>query len=166
MAGPFFEIHIRPMFRLIDRDHMLFSFDLHDYQAVVDHKDDILALTDGGSMPPRSTGGPWPPEWVALFKRWTEANCPRLVLVTGATYTLTKGSPVKLTLIATGTFPGSQDVGWFERDNDNTPNQYTFYREDGASTTPKAFKVQEKSISDTQTQVVVNDGDGQHLVSL
>ena len=37
MAKPYFEIYIRPMFRIIDRDHMLFFGDLWDYDFVKAH---------------------------------------------------------------------------------------------------------------------------------
>jgi hypothetical protein len=39
---PVFELHIRPLFRLLDRQHMLFKLDLWDYDAVKAHSAEIL----------------------------------------------------------------------------------------------------------------------------
>ena len=77
MRTPFFEIHIRPMFRLTDRDHMSFAFDLHDYDAVAQNADDILQRLES-DMPPRVASGPWPEEWIALYKRWIDTGKKRL----------------------------------------------------------------------------------------
>ena len=74
-----FELHIRPMFRTIDVQHMRFKFDLGSHDAVRENSQvilDRLRDTGRGMMPPRGNGGPWPNEWIALFARWIEENHP------------------------------------------------------------------------------------------
>jgi hypothetical protein len=74
-----FELHIRPMFRLLDREHMLTmvepGFDLWDFETVWTMRNDILARLRGAggfNMPGLKVGGPWPAEWIDLFERWTQ----------------------------------------------------------------------------------------------
>jgi len=76
---PVFELHIRPMFRLLDREHMLTfvdpGVDLWDLENVWTMRNDILVRLRGeGSvnMPGEKVGGPWPAEWIDLFERWTQ----------------------------------------------------------------------------------------------
>lgn len=74
---PVFELHIQPMFRLLDREHMTTlvtpPIDLWNLDAVWAERNDILERLRGeGSqnMPGTQVGGPWPAEWIALFERW------------------------------------------------------------------------------------------------
>jgi hypothetical protein len=76
---PVFELHIRPMLRLLDREHMLTliepGFDLWELGKVWEMRNDILLRLRGeGSqnMPGLQVGGPWPTEWIDLFERWTQ----------------------------------------------------------------------------------------------
>jgi hypothetical protein len=157
---PYWELHILPMFRFIDRDHMLgFGIDLHDYQSVVDHADDIAELVTQ-TMPPTSTGGLWPPQWADLFSAWIAAGTPRLGLVPSATYTLavTGGKTV---LTCTGTLSDFNAV-WLERNNNNEPREYTLvYRPDKGPAKP--FRVTEKLLPTTMS-VFVTDGAGKHQI--
>src|ERR1041385_1294724 len=107
---PYWEIHIRPMFRLIDHDHMTSFFDLFDYDAVVQNADDIVDAVSGGAMPPSSTGGPWPEEWVALFTRWRDAHCPRLGSASGVKYALAAKAP-GMALTGQGTYNAATRPG-------------------------------------------------------
>ena len=86
---PVFELHIRPMFRCIDVDHMAqHSIDLTDYETVKDNAVRIRKwLRSSSPMPTTSTGGPWPPEWIALFERWME-GFHRLERPSGGGYAL------------------------------------------------------------------------------
>jgi hypothetical protein len=43
--------------------------DLHKYEDVRDRADAILSVLEDGSMP---CDGSWPPERVAIFRRWIE----------------------------------------------------------------------------------------------
>jgi hypothetical protein len=145
---PRYEIHIRPMFRLLDRDHMLAirggrAFDLHDYDAVVSHAEAIHAhLLD--NMPSIAAGGLWPDEWVALFRRWIDGGCPRLESVSGTYSAQTNGQLVVLK--ATVQNPRPDDRVWFERFSPNeSPREYWLYREPGTSEeSPAPMTVQER----------------------
>ncbi len=132
---PRFEIHIRPMFRLLDRDHMLAidanrAFDLHDYNAVVNHAKSILDHLKS-NMPTIPTGGPWPEEWIALFDRWIAAGYPRLEPITaGNPRAQTNGKIVILRADVQKTRP--DDRIWFERfSSQDSPREYWLYREPG-----------------------------------
>jgi hypothetical protein len=163
---PRYELHIRPMMRLIDRDAMLFKFDLFSYNDVVGNAPRILSRVSGGTMPPASRGGPWPQEWVDLFRRWRDAGFPRLELTT-ATYTATRTS-AGVTLKAEGDFPSEDDNGWFERLNESeSPREYAFYREPGDPGEPQPFEVKQPLPSTPGVNVVVvHDADGRHEVPI
>ena len=163
---PRFELHIRPMIRLLDRDGMLFKFDLFSYNDVVGNAPRILSRISGGTMPPKSRGGPWPQEWIDLFRRWMDAGFPRLELGR-ATYTATR-TGANVTLKAEGEYPSEDDNGWFERFNEGeSPREYVFYREPGDPGEPQAFLVKQ-SLPSVQgvNVVVVYDVDGRHEVPI
>jgi hypothetical protein len=78
---PVFELHIRPMFRLLEREHMTTlltpGIDLWDVDAVWAKRNLILEhLRAEGrrNMPGAQVGGPWPAEWISLFERWAAAG--------------------------------------------------------------------------------------------
>jgi hypothetical protein len=160
---PYWELHILPMFRLIDHNHMTSFFNLLDYDAVVTNKDDINDALSANSMPPASTGGPWPEEWIALFKRWTDAGCPRLTSAKGVTYALTaKGAG--MSLVAQGTY-GTNDGAWFERLPDaGGMRVYSLAVRPGGGSGTRPFKVEERSIPKGTASVTAIDGDGSHTV--
>ncbi|MFD2091498.1 ferritin-like domain-containing protein [Blastococcus deserti] len=64
-----FAADIVGLFRDSDRDSMSFAFDLHRFEDVRDHADEILARVADGSMP---CDGPWPAGRVELFRRWID----------------------------------------------------------------------------------------------
>lgn len=68
-----FEQDIRPLFREKDREAMEGAFDLWDHEDVSEHADAILDAVASGGMPCDEA---WPPERVALLKRWVEAGTP------------------------------------------------------------------------------------------
>jgi hypothetical protein len=160
---PYWEIHILPMFRLIDRDHMNSFFDLYDYQTVVDNAEGINNELTSKGMPPAPTGGPWPEEWIALFARWVASGCPRLGSASGVTYTLAPRAP-GMNLVATGTYT-ERDTAWFERlaDSGGTRVYALVIRPGGGA--PKPFKVEERSIPAGVKSVIVQDKDGSHTVN-
>lgn len=95
--SPIFELHIRPMFRALDRVHMTrikADFDLWDYDSVKTHAQGILARIGGPvpAMPTRGSGGAWPNEWVKLFERWMITGYRRLTPVAGRDYAIVAGS--------------------------------------------------------------------------
>jgi hypothetical protein len=73
-----FALHIRPLFRELDIEKMSSWFDLSKYEEVRDHAESIYArLIDATSpMPPTYADGPWPDEWIALFRRWMDEKTP------------------------------------------------------------------------------------------
>jgi hypothetical protein len=82
---PVFELHIRPLFRLLDRQHMMLvnGLDLWNYDAVKREAAEILIKVKGAGdtlMPTKDTGGAWPSEWVSLFDRWIQGGFKRLSL--------------------------------------------------------------------------------------
>jgi hypothetical protein len=74
-----FGLHIRPLFRDKDVEHMSFKFDLSKYDDVKANSARILQrlkATDDSMMPPADDGGPWPEEWISLFERWIGEGHP------------------------------------------------------------------------------------------
>lgn len=77
-----FRLHIRPMFRDLDVQHMNnvgpFSIDLNDHAAVAASSQQILdrLKNPDDPMPPVSDDGPWPQEWISLFERWIAEGHP------------------------------------------------------------------------------------------
>jgi hypothetical protein len=165
MRTPVYELHIRPMFRATDREHMRFTLDLWAYESVVAHADDIIErLETSADMPPASLGGPWPQEWVDLFKRWKEAGFKRLDLGT-AQFTVTRSAST-VTVKATGTFPAAGFAGWLELESETeTTKTYVCYFEPPDSPeagTGEEFEFKEKySTTDSRT-VFIHDSTGVH----
>jgi len=124
---PIFELHIRPMFRLLDRQHMLRiqqDLDLWDYDSVKTHAGRILlkvkgpAEGDGSIMPTERTGGAWPSEWVSLFDRWMQGGFRRLSLGTAKNLKLQEDADLGIiSLICSTDVPATNDgrsFAWFE----------------------------------------------------
>jgi truncated hemoglobin YjbI/CDGSH-type Zn-finger protein len=66
-----FNDHIRPLFRPMDRNSMLFAFDLWKEADVAMHRQQILLRLRAGTMP---CDGAWSGEKIALFERWSAAQ--------------------------------------------------------------------------------------------
>ena len=64
-------VHIKPLFRKMDRESMRFVFDLWAYGDVCKHAAEILKRLNNGTMP---CDGAWPREKVDLFRRWIESG--------------------------------------------------------------------------------------------
>jgi CDGSH-type Zn-finger protein/truncated hemoglobin YjbI len=65
-----FEAHIKPLFRPVDRNSMIFAFDLWKADDARTHGAAILARLKAGTMP---CDGAWPAAKVAVFGRWLAA---------------------------------------------------------------------------------------------
>jgi hypothetical protein len=131
MRTPIFELHILPMFRATDREHMrnMFGeeFDLWDYQALKNSIERVLGSLER-SMPPAETGGPWPVEWILLLHRWKSTGFKRLKLATGRYEVLTGADVVELQ--ATTSLPGPGWRGWLQLDaGTESSRTYVFYLE-------------------------------------
>jgi hypothetical protein len=118
---PIFELHVLPMFRLLDRLHMKRvnqNLDLWDYDSVKANADQIVtrALGDTPSMPTVSTGGVWPSEWRTLFQRWIDGGYRRLSLGAGQNYKLAKsGNDFVLSCsVAIPISPTRDSAAWFD----------------------------------------------------
>jgi hypothetical protein len=72
-AVPSFERDIRPLFTERDRAAMRWAFDLGEVASVRQHAEAILDQVTAGRMP---CDAAWPPESVALFRRWVQAGSP------------------------------------------------------------------------------------------
>jgi hypothetical protein len=68
---PSFGTDIKPLFRERDRESMSRSFDLWNYDDVVQNADKILDRVRAGSMP---CDGAWPEDRVDLFARWVDGG--------------------------------------------------------------------------------------------
>ncbi|MFG3055870.1 hypothetical protein ACGFZP_33655 [Kitasatospora sp. NPDC048239] len=162
MRTPVFELHIRPMFRATDREHMAFAVDLWDFDSVVENADDILARVDGAGMPPDADGGPWPEEWIALFRRWHESGHKRLQTGT-ATFTLTRTDSA-VTVTATGTFPAAGFTGWLQLESEtDSAKTYVLYLEPPdapVAGTPAAFTLKERYHPTDTRLVFAHDSSG------
>ncbi len=74
-----FALHIRPLMRDVDIENMSMWFDLSSYDDVKANSEEILGRLKGATdavMPPIANDGPWPEEWIALFKRWIDEKHP------------------------------------------------------------------------------------------
>jgi hypothetical protein len=165
MAAPRFELHIRPLFRALDREHMLSKFDLWRYEDVAAHVDAILSRV-AVDMPTAATGGPWPPESVALLRRWRDEGLKRLHLGT-ATYSLARVG-AKLVLTAQGKYPSAGYRGWLELEEGSSERRYTLYFDapdapDGKPGLPFTFR--ERYAATDSRKVVVRDFSGEHEVN-
>jgi len=126
---PIFELHIVPMFRLLDQQHMLRTrskLDLWDYDSVKGLATQIQIRTTNGTMPTAETGGPWPSEWSALFARWVNGGCRRLLLGAGTNYKLVTSSG-KTTLscdVDVPNQPAGDSQAWFETISVGPPSVY------------------------------------------
>lgn len=139
---------------------MLFGVDLWDYDAVVEQADQILGRLES-DMPPTATGGPWPEEWVELFRRWTATGHKRLELGT-AQYAV-NATATLVTLTATGTFPAAGYRGWLQIETEtDTAKTYVLYFEPPeapAAGSPGPFSLKERYRPDNRS-VFVHDSTG------
>jgi hypothetical protein len=68
-----FEQDIKPLFRSKDRDAMLATFDLFDYEDVVENADAIVGAVRSGQMP---CDGAWSASEVEKLQQWIDAGTP------------------------------------------------------------------------------------------
>jgi hypothetical protein len=119
---PVFELHIKPMFRLLDRQHMVRikpEMDLWDYDAVKTFTPRILQKVGGANptMPTADSGGAWPSEWVALLDRWAQGGFKRLTLGTAKNLKLADEGGGRYMLTCNVAVPATDDddsYAWLE----------------------------------------------------
>ena len=170
---PQFELHIRPMFHLIDREHMKGhggdrDMDLWDYDSVVKYSHDILVKlrTEGNPMPPLTTGGPWPDEWIALFERWVSAQCPRLELAAG-TYTATPHN-AEVILAAIGNTSVACNVWLYLKSIASDKREYILYAEPSSDSQTTFSVIDEFEAPDDPSEftIIVHDCNGEQEVPI
>jgi CDGSH-type Zn-finger protein/truncated hemoglobin YjbI len=66
-----FDGHVKRLFRAMDRQSMLFAFDLWSADDVRTHADAVLDRLRAGTMP---CDGTWSAEWIAVFQRWRDTG--------------------------------------------------------------------------------------------
>lgn len=169
---PLFEMHILPMFRLIDIEHMMYEgWNLRDYEVVKGEADKILDfLKASSSMPPKDAGGPWPDEWIALFERWIENGYRRLALNKGQNYLLTRDAD-NYTLSCTVSLPYFGAKSWLEINSTvSSRRRYTLVLEEldpPPAPTPVEFTLRDRFTESTPVAgVYVSDADGEHFVGI
>lgn len=165
MRTPVFELHIRPLIRLIDREGMLWAFDLFDYDQLVQHAEQI-ADRSAVDMPPLTKGGPWPQEFVDIFRRWMVTGFKRLELGVG-TYSWSATS-TSATVNAKGTFPKPGYKGWLHLEEE-TVNSRTYLLYFEAPDEPQAgnaspFVFKDKYTGPADTQIFIRDLNGIHQI--
>jgi hypothetical protein len=180
---PVFELHIRPMLRLLDREHMLTliepGFDLWELEKVWEMRNDILLRLRGeGSqnMPGLQVGGPWPAEWIDLFERWTQNPTPddighHLVLAQPAgQYQLQPLSGSKRRLQAKVIAPTGGCHAWFELDSITSgQREYRLYLEPALpAQPPDATPLQARELFEKgdATKLLIHDAAGAHELPL
>lgn len=168
MRIPVFELHILPLFRTTDREHMLAEngLDLWDYEQIREGADLILDLLKdiGPLMPPSGSGGPWPDEWVQLFQRWRDTGFTRLELGTGQC----AFDQAARRIHATGTFPGAGYTGWLQVETETGASRtYTLYFEppdsavDGGA---QPFSLDEPCDAPDSQSIYIHDSTGVHQI--
>lgn len=164
MRDPVWELHIRPLFRLLDNEHME-GFGLFDYDTVRERHADILYRLVNRPMPPVATGGPWPPEWIDLFARWgKDFKRLRLLAPNAAGYQLRPGS--KWSLEALVPVPGDGWRVWLDIASIGPEERvYTLYGEPGTERGPATeIPVRDRFTRSGSQRVIVEDANGRHTI--
>jgi len=173
------ELHILPMMRSIDRDHMLRmggkrKIDLFDYDQVrarATPNDQginvFLSWVESGAMPPPDTGGPWPPQWISLFKQWINDEYARLELGEGTYTAIRTGGTVRVT--ANFELPNVDDAAWLDRPNPSAdPREYVLWHEpNGEPDEPFPSTASDSFDAGPEvTKVIIKDKNGTHEVMI
>jgi hypothetical protein len=181
--NPVFELHIRPMFRLLEHEHMMTlvtpGIDLWDLAAVWNEREKILERLQGEgllNMPGERVGGPWPGEWVALFERWIATGSDEepghhLVLVKpDGPYEVQRPSGTQRRLTAAVTAPTKGCRVWFELESvSSNQRDYTLYLEPAfpaQPADPTLLKAADPFRKGEVTTVVIRDADGTHELAV
>jgi hypothetical protein len=167
----YFQTHIRPMFRRIDRNHMATRLDLWSYHDVKEHADRILELLRAGppmTMPPLRSGGPWPEQWIDLFESWAQAGCPALPLTAGE-YTAIRFSAELSAFHASIPLEDGNAEAWAEHEEPPSPDAAAFtifLRPSGKPPSPPRTVPIRESLPGTVRSIFVRDSDGEHTLAV
>lgn len=184
-----FELHIRPMFRVLDHEHMISKLiDLWKYndspaplpqQAYLKILNRLKAPDPSVVMPPPNEGGPWPAEWIALFERWIAEGMRRLDNGTADLATLQAvrdPATTNVTILVEGQRPSPTHVVWIERAydpdrlyNEYFPDQFVLYQEQKTPSPPASTPFAFDDFFDIPigvTQLTLIDSTGSHVVAI
>jgi hypothetical protein len=174
----YFEIHVRPMFREIDREHMLDRFDLWDAQSVRDHLPQLKRWITAAPtvndpravMPPTDSGGPWPAEWIATFLRWIDEGALSLPLATATYSVMDLGTNDQWAITADGSLSQPGSAVWLEAaPGRKIPPTFYLYEKpplQGAAGSGDPFSIPEVFVRNGAASIEVIDKDGTHNVPL
>jgi hypothetical protein len=168
---PYFELHIRPMFRAIDRDHMLWKLDLSNYDEVVELAHEIaliLRKAPPNHMPTKAAGGPWPEGWIQVFESWIATGCKRLLRTNGQYSARRLGDGQVILSVKVQLQNGAEDT-WLERaPSALTQAEYTLLLRpapDGVQE-PARMMLFEEVLAGPIDSIVLNDTSGRHDVPI
>lgn len=169
---PYFELHIEPMFRAIDRRHMIARMDLWGYDSVKAHARDIarmLRVAPPRGMPTKAFGGPWPEGWIKVFEEWVELGCPRLSKTKGS-YNLVRLGPDKLLLSLSVPLANGAENAWVNLElTPPTFAEYTLFLRPaptGEIQPPTSAEMKEIISGAQITAVFINDSDGRQSIAI
>jgi hypothetical protein len=164
-APCYFELHVRPMFRLIDRDHMSWFGDLFDYDFVKTNAPDILTHLKS-TMPTPVSGGLWPDGWVAVFEAWMQGGFLKLSLTKG-TYTARKLSNNSIQLNAIVKLVNANDGCWLDRlPSPAGSAEYILYYRAGQGGGAPTITIEELFDAPGPSAIFITDTDGRHQIPI
>lgn len=173
---PNFELHIRPIFRVLDQVHMLRlppnkRIDLFDYQQVKGrHLEIIDFLQATMPMPPVPVGGPWPKELIDLFVRWTQTGFARLVAATVSGLQLVPDAANRYELSGNVTLPDASATAWFDivqAQPDAQIYRAVMEHVEGPAPSPVTLSITERIRGPLSVvEVVVLDAAGEHRLAV
>jgi hypothetical protein len=172
----YFELHIRPMFREIDYLHMKQRrLDLWDAATVAKNVDRIITFLTLGDpdqvMPAQDSGGPWPPEWIAVITRWRDEFKGQSLPLAAGTYSIAKsGQPGTCRLVATGDLGAPGNAVWLDRvPGRRCPPEFMLYEmpaRDGFAGSFDPFEASDTFETAGAKSVRVNDKNGAHDIAV
>jgi hypothetical protein len=167
---PYFELHIKPMFRAIDRDHMLWKLDLWDYDKVValaPRIAEMLRKPPPNSMPTKASGGPWPEGWIQVFEAWAAQGFQRLQRTDGQYSARRLGNGQVMLNVSVQLQNGGADA-WLEREQSLSPTdvEYTLCLRPAPQGVNEAQRTNQltEMLGSTVQQVFITDTTGRRNI--
>ena len=175
---PVYELHIRPMFRLLDREHMqkvVGAFDLWDINAVWQYRNQISAKMKL-DMPGTRYGGPFPQEWIDVFDRWittasdTEVGHHLVLAAPQSDYKIQSLGGDKRRLSVNVMTPTQKCRVWFDLESVGPAERnYTLYLEPAYPKelpAPTPMTANEGFAKESATRLVITDANGTKEVNI
>jgi hypothetical protein len=144
---------------------MIGKLDLWDYATASEHAEVIFSHLQQRPnfelMPPQKSGGPWPEEWLALFKRWMDEG--KKGLDSGRAHYVAERDEDGVLVTAEGQHPHDGYVAWFDRHYDSSVADLILYVEERRPSTGQigALGADEfLTLPPNQTVVRISDATG------